>query len=249
MKALFPISLSNQRFSTSLVIPAIEGLVEKYDEVLFLVADRLQVYNRAVSLGGRNLAEASGHKADFGVFRNATRLTGTFEERRRWLDKVKLRLGERAVGMKWSIESVDSIADSKSFEILRNIDILNSVDPLFRQDILSSAVDFASRHPESLREVAVRLSTRYIIEELALSIRVRVHRKYYDEYYIGSTLLPAIRLYSGAYMATPWDIAGVKRGAASFRFFELARTHSEHPEWISVGMDSTEAEPFVRGHF
>lgn len=178
--------------------------------------------------------EVNGTNPNFEIFRSTTLLTGTFEERRRWLNKVRLRLGEKAVNMSWNIKSVDSVADAKAFRILRNIDILNSINPFFRQDVLSSAERFASRHTESYREVAVNLSIRYIIEELALSIRMRVLGNYYDEYYIGPTLLPAIRLYSGAYVATPWELAGVKRGSASFRFFELMQIDSDHFEWKNV---------------
>lgn len=229
MKALFPISLSNQRFSTALVVPAIDSLVDKYDEVLFLIADRLQVYNRAIGFSD-NLHTRS----KFEGFRKMVRLTGTFEERRRWLDKVKIQLGERAIAIKWRIESIDAIADAKAFEILRNIDILFGVDRKFRLDVQESANDFALRHPEHLRSVASLLSTRYILEELALSIRMRVQRRYTDEYYIGSTLLPALRLYSGKYVATPWELAGLQPTKADFRFFELIQQDLAPPYWAQV---------------
>jgi hypothetical protein len=234
-RALFPISLSNQRFSTQIVTPAIEEILDKYDEITFLVADRLQSYNRAIAVSAFH-GDADRQASGADLFGQATRLTGTLQERRRWLDRVKLRLGEAALNITWRIESVDDVADAKSFAILRQVDILFGIDTSFRRDVVTAAHEFADRHPPHLREVATMLSIRYIIEELALSLRMRAQRRFYDEYYIGESLIPARRLYDGRYMASPWQLAGVKPTGQPFRFFALNPARSTGHHWRELGL-------------
>jgi hypothetical protein len=45
-KALFPISLSNDRFSTEAVVPAIREVLSQYDDIILLIADQMQIFNQ-----------------------------------------------------------------------------------------------------------------------------------------------------------------------------------------------------------
>ncbi len=49
-KALIPISVDNPGFSTSLMVSALSALNEKYDELVFLIADDLQLYNKVTNV-------------------------------------------------------------------------------------------------------------------------------------------------------------------------------------------------------
>ena len=57
--ALFPISLSNQVFSTEKVLPALPYIFTRHERVVFFVADHLQIYNKALRLAeGKSPAAA-----------------------------------------------------------------------------------------------------------------------------------------------------------------------------------------------
>lgn len=232
-RALFPISLSNQRFSTLTVVPALESIVTLYDDFAFLIADRLQSYNRAIAAAAAYSATSSEYDKKE-MFAQANELVGTFSERRKWLEKVKARLGVQSQVVSWHVLSVDDVADAKSFAILRRLDILFGIDSRFRKDVMDAADQYSAKHPQHVHEIARLLSARYIIEELALSIRMRVQRRYFDEYYIGETLRPARNVYRGCYMASPWELAGLKEGSYTFRFFELSSATDGSNYWSQV---------------
>ena len=46
-KALFPISIDSKRFNTIETINAINKIEKYYDEIIFLIADEIQIYNKS----------------------------------------------------------------------------------------------------------------------------------------------------------------------------------------------------------
>jgi hypothetical protein len=55
-KALFPISVDSKRFSTEETINALNN-IEPVDEIIFLIADGLQLYNKAAQINIGNPLE------------------------------------------------------------------------------------------------------------------------------------------------------------------------------------------------
>jgi tRNA-dependent cyclodipeptide synthase len=220
--ALFAISLSNERFSTEFVVPAVDSLLDRYDEITFLIADKLQLYNSAL-----RFYATLGHNADgqrVRPFDAESRLSSTLNERKRWLNRVREHAGAKATHVKWNILSVEDISDSRAFAILRRVNILLGIDQHFRADIRGAALDYAARH-QQFPETAALLSEKYIIEEIALSVRLRVISEIFDEYYIGTSLKPIVHIYQNKYLASPWELAGLEaRPDMKFRFFDASAT-------------------------
>src|SRR6267143_1292851 len=114
-KALFPISMSNQRFSTRKMVAALQGVFGEFDEWIFLIADRLQFYNRA-----SRVAEGASLQRLLLDMGSENKFS---EQRRRWLEKIKAYLGETAHQHAWRVLSVDDLADGQCYAILRNITV------------------------------------------------------------------------------------------------------------------------------
>lgn len=227
-RALFPISLSNQNFSSRRVLPALAALRGKYKEILFLVADRLQDYNRALALASKPGTSRSREESTSGWLDSLD----SFSERRRWLEKILSRVSLIDTGCQWQILSVDSVADSTAFSVMRRIDILYAVDSVFRNDVNRTVRQFVMRHTPDKAEAAELLSRRYVLEELALSVRLKVMQQCFDEYYLGKSLPPALNLYNGVYRANVWELAGLERRPEQFRYFEWRRDAGETEDWI-----------------
>ncbi|WP_459858913.1 hypothetical protein [Dongia sp. agr-C8] len=228
--ALFPISLSNQKFSSKIVFPAIELMLGRYQKIVFLVADQLQLFNRAAS------ADASADLSR--VMKGFSYDSNTLNERRAWLERLRLRMGERSVGLEWRILGVDEVADRRCYKILRNVIVAYHVLPPFRSDVDIAAWEHV-RHSSKTAENSVHhsLSVSYIIEEIALSLRLRVVGKILDEYYVGSTLPPVLKLYDGKYPIDVYTLSGVKKREEHYNFFDLTMTMRDF-RWDQVEIDS-----------
>jgi hypothetical protein len=113
---------------------------------------------------------------------------------------------------------------------------LYDLDSVFRRDVDNSAEDFAIRmvggaDDEVLFTKAARMSANYIIEELSLSIRVRVVDNVEVEYYIGKTHAPILKAYRGEYMASVWDLAALKPANTTFQFFQYHNSTDDERLW------------------
>jgi hypothetical protein len=116
--------------------------------------------------------------------------------------------------------------------------ILYDLDHKFRDDVDEWAKSFVdNRYNDiflSVRRDICRMSVRYILEEAALSIRIRVLRKIADEYYIGKTIDPILGIYSGRYLKNAWELAGVPVQDTNFSFFEYAPDDLRTARWRRV---------------
>jgi hypothetical protein len=209
---LFPISLSNQAFSTARVLPLLENLSARYRKIVFLVADHLQIYNKALRVG-----------EDV----NFSDLVRTFdsdqeylEQRRAWIERLSAMLQMPPEERLWTVIGVEEMADSSCFKIFRNVMLLYYADQRFQQDIDALALRHASSRNEKYPlERRVMLSKGYILEEIAISIRIHVLEGISDEYYLGAQVRPLLRLYGGGYGVTVEDLAQHDRGSRQTRFF------------------------------
>ena len=213
-KALFPISMSNQHFSTTNTKEALKGIFEQFDEWIFLIADQLQFYNRAY-----RVAEGASLQRLLLDMRPSSQFSN---QRRRWLQKVKVRLGEIAQQHRWRILSVDELADSQCYAILRNVTIAFHTVDVLHQDIIEAAAEH-TRQRQHVRFVDCmeRLSLAYILEEIALSIRLRVIEKVEAEFYMGEYLKPVLRLYRNQYPIDVFSLAGQQEEETRFDFYDF----------------------------
>jgi hypothetical protein len=215
--ALFPISLSNQHFSTDNALPAVARLFERHEKIVFFVADHLQIYNKAAELSAGQVGALID---DFG--------SGKYylDQRRRWVERMVARLDRALTDGKWTVQGVDDVTDSQCFRIFRNVMIAYYSDRAFRADIDGAARTHAKRRGNDPDEDEARelLSRGYLLEEIALSVRLHVTAGIGHEYYLGSQIAAVLKLYSGTYAFDPFDLAEMSRPTAPIRFYFLANT-------------------------
>lgn len=210
---LFPISLNSERFSTEHVRPILKSISNQYLRIVIIIADQLQVYNSMImNLGAENPGT---------VIRNFAEKDHRFEERTRWIWRIARDLN--ICEQKWTIIGINDIADQSCFKIFRNVMLLFAADASFRDCVTSAA----RSHVYSMRGVdyddrRVNLSALYILEEIALSIRLHVGENIPHEHYLGRLAEPVKRLYLGEFSTSVFALAGVAEVPdAQFNFFEL----------------------------
>jgi hypothetical protein len=212
--ALFPISLSNQEFSTERVLPVLPYIFARHEIVVFLVADHLQVYNKALRLAeGFALSE---------IVQDFSGRHHYLQQRNRWIERLAGRISASNVNERSKVIGVDDIADGRCFRIFRNVMLAYYGVPEFRSDVHQAAHEHAMQRNEryALRE-REGLSCGYLLEEIALSIRIHVLDGIDHEYYIGNHAAPVLNLYAGKYDFSPFDLAEIPRGDRKVRFYAL----------------------------
>lgn len=225
-KALFPISLSNQDFSTDIVLPLLPNLFDRYDHVTFLVADHLQIYNKAL-----RLTEGLVLKEIIEGFSGGPHY---LEQRSRWIARTIHSLGASIEDERWAVLGVDDLADADCFRIFRNVMLAYYAVPAFRHDIDAAASAHAEvrqdKYPLEQRRL---LSRGYLLEEIAVSVRIHIVGGVRDEYYLGTQTTPVLGLYDGRYGFTAFDLAERSDDGVPNRFFGL----SEAPEGDSWALN------------
>jgi hypothetical protein len=238
-KALFPVSLSNDRFASKLVISAIAGVAHDYDDITILIADKLQVYNGVSRVIVEDLRDPK--KTGFSFMDIERKVSQTLIERERWLKRVQAGIGPRSEGIKWHVHSLAAFGDHMGFDVLRRVSIMYDIDHDFRADVDQWARAYVNkRYGEASPNVLTRLyrlSARYIIEEAALSIRIRVFGRLTDELYAGDTTEPIARLYWDRYSNSVWDLAGLPSSECRFSFHEYSAGSDDTIQWREIQDD------------
>lgn len=231
-RAFFPVSLSNDRFSTRNVAAAISQVLERYREIYVLIADRIQIYNR---IAANEAPGKEGGEARLAFATVERGISDTLKEREQWMNRLRLQLGHGILKTDWKVYSVADISDSRCYDILRRVLILDDVDAAFRGDVDAAASEFvASRagcRADHDRQTLFRMSRRYILEEAALSLRIRVCHGLEDEYYIGKTSEPVANIYSGRYRADCWELVGINPKPLKFSFYEYSAVSDRVQAW------------------
>jgi hypothetical protein len=207
---LFPISVDNTVFSTENTLGAISELLSDFDKITFLIADRIQVYN--------DIAKREGDLTGILSLDWSGSYRRDFAERRRWLHKLRDRL-PRSRGQIWRIMGVDDAVDRHAYVALRSVWLLYKFDRDFSADINATAKEFCARH-QTQSSLLYDMSLAYLVEEIAINIRLRVMRGIFDEFYMGATLGILPRLYDGHYSKTAEELMGRHaRAPGTFRFW------------------------------
>jgi hypothetical protein len=226
-KALFAISIDSSLFTTERTIAALEQICNEHDGVLFLIADALNVYNKVNSL--KTPEEIVDVLAGF-TAKSEQQLT----QRTTWLSRIRNRLPERAQGIEWKVSGMRPFMDSECYAIYRRLLLLFHTTPEFRHDVVSAA----ERHLKNSQtivpgtEVRQRLSESYVLEEIAMALRIRAVEGYEDEYYLGIFFEPMLGIFEGKYSVSLSTIVGGPI-SLSFRFFKLGHSEAD-PLWVEV---------------
>lgn len=222
MKAFFPISVTTRLFSSDRMKQALPYLEPQYKEFIFLIADRLQMYNDAISI----------RKAEIDIYRSwAHRPSSLFTQRAKWLKKVLHECGidESRV----MILSIDDIADGEAFLTFRKLLVFYNLNHDFHEAIEGEAHDATDRKASYIDyELVRRMSRIYVLEEIALNIRIRSRFNVYDEYYLGPQMKIFPDIYHGRFS---WFLkeAGIasEYRLSSARFFY----YDENVRWKEYG--------------
>jgi len=221
-RMLFPISVGNRRFSFDRVRSALRPLLSgQYSECVFLIADQLHLYNKV-----RHVASGQELGKALNQFRTRNR---ELETRKAWLRNLEESFRREGDSKSWTIISSNDVSDVNYAHVHRRLLAAFSAVRSFRDEIQSTARTFLSnRFGDEVNETWCRLSEYYLIEELALNVRVRIWNDIRDEYYLGDFHSPLLRLYGGAYGFTVGDLTGKEVNGLDFRFHHL---EAEPAQW------------------
>lgn len=189
--------------------------MDHYDEIVFVVADYLQIYNKIMQSPDPSTLPS--------VLKGFRERQQHIRQRRRWLERLRQRLNPMAHENcpRWTVLSVEDVTDCRCFRIFRNVMLAYYAIDDFREDVAADAHRHASsRRGDFPLHIGERLSTGYLLEELALSVRIRVVGKIWDEYYDGPQAAFIIKTYAGAYPVSVFDLAEEEPNSSNiFRFF------------------------------
>jgi hypothetical protein len=226
-KALFPISVDSKHFGTEETINALNNISIPYSEIVFLVADGLQLYNKA--------AQSSTNDSSLNTIISNFKLNNNYYvERERWLQSVKSKTNNLVSNAYWNITNIFLISDNVFHDIYRNIFVSYLSLGNFRNDVIHAAKKHRKRISKQFSEYDLELSIAYIIEEIAVNLRLRVVEKIEAEYYIGSLLEPLVNLYFGKYDIDVFTLAGVSKYEMEFKFYYVEEYDSKNLIWRSV---------------
>ena len=209
---LLPISIGSDYFRTGRYSEVLRCVPGNYDRVIFFVADRLQLYNRALT-SGVGLGE---------TIRLFFSGNDYLRERIQWIRKLG-----KSTNLDWIMSArilgIDDISDLSFTRILRNVHLLFACDESFREDVQHWALSYveALNIPTGFEvDLRTRLSTEFVLEEIACNVRLRVGLQIDDELYPGEFPIALPNLYrQGRYSATAEDLAMVHHSARRYRFF------------------------------
>lgn len=221
-RMLFPISVSNKRFSFERVRSALRPLLaDGYEELIFLIADKLYLYNKCRRV-------VSGQ--DLGItLRDFTGRNRELETRKAWVRNLEKSFKREGENNLWTIVSSDDVSDERYAHVHRRLLIAFATIGIFREEIKSTTRSFLSdRFGSELKEEWLRLSEYYLLEELALNVRVRVWGNIHDEFYLGDYHAPLVRMYAGHYGFSVADLTDMDVRGSDFRFHRL---EAEPAQW------------------
>jgi hypothetical protein len=175
----------------------LEQIKDAYDQFVFIIADRLQMNNEMYNR----------EKSQRQIYRYwAKEPTEAYTQRSNWITRVnkKLKINRN----RYEILSMDDIADKETFLILKKVYLLYSLDDKFRSTITNEARMTVARRSGCLNyDIALEMSRVYLLEEIALNIRVRAKLYLMDEYYLGPQQAILPQLFSGKFS---WFFAEAK---------------------------------------
>jgi hypothetical protein len=225
-RVLVPISLNAQRFSTSNMTKYVFPELSELCETWFFVPDEIQIFNKMGHVAdGRSFASAL---FDFKSKRNYV------EERRLWLEAMRRDGAVLLNHCGWKVLGVSDIADSMYSRIRRNVTIAYCTLQKIRDDVDGTALYYATqRYAGSASHPEIALSRTYVLDEIALSVRLHVVENISIEVYFGKQFDVILNLYRGVYGYSVFDLAEMVSTQCEFEFRHLSDA-SLPSSWVSV---------------
>lgn len=229
-KILLPISIGSSFFRSATYGEALFGVPGQFEERVFFVADRLQIYNRGVSANAR-VGE---------IIEKFYRGNDYLAERSSWLTRLS-KTSRLAWIRKASVIGIDAISDLSFVRIHRNVNLLYACDAVFQDDIDAWANTYLRTLdvPTGFSgEAKTRLSVEFVLEEVSYNLRLRVLEQFDAEFYPGRYPGALLRLYRGNhYSATVAELTGEQVSSRAFEFFSLSGQGPRLGNWINVTDD------------
>lgn len=223
-RALIPISVDNPAFSTRTMVAALSAIPARYEEYIFFIADDLQLYNKAVTVQeGSELVN---------VLKTFNERAAYFTEKTNWLTNVRNKLNNDIANSTWTFSNIATYSDERLHDILRNVFILYSTVPKFSRDVEEAARNYVTRTEKSYSSKEVELSTFYILEEIAVNLRIRVEGHIDEEYYLFNYPKPMIDVYAGCYGISPFTLVGLRDEDEEFAFYRFVSERDSY--WTRV---------------
>lgn len=244
-KALFVVSLDIAHAPVTETVSKLQKILAIHDKVLLFLADQMQVYNLAATV-------RDGKKLDDIL----TEFDGKSSVSRRlvsWAQKVAYEMslgisGAKVDASRIQILTVNDISDGQFAKIFRRVITAYHTLSAFQQDVHDAATHHVTHkmdrypnavgsfgsggiedYPKERYDLEVSLSKAYILEAVALNMRLRLILDLESEYSVKGYLKPLVRLYSGGYAVKVHSLAGVPDVGKAFKFFEWYRHIQE--EW------------------
>lgn len=224
-KALFGISVDSKRFGTDETVSALNSISPNHTELTFLIADGLQLYNKATQYE---------HKKELRDILEKFRLKNDYYlEREKWLQTVKTKVKDEISQLPWEVKNIFSISDNLFHNIYRNVIIAHMALDDLRFDIKITAEEHRKKYPNSSSDYDINLSIAYIIEEIAINLRLRVVERIETEYYLGKLPEPLLNLYKNKYKVDVFTLCNIEKFDMNFEFYHSPDTET-FDGWISV---------------
>jgi hypothetical protein len=226
-KALFPVSVDSELFTTDRATKALSLIGDTYDEIFFIIADTIPLYNKAMSI--KSPADFSQTTKEFQTTKQVYRT-----DKSRWLKKVTSKIFNSCSKPMCSILDTNDLYDKDFFDIYRNIIIMYSTSNKFRDDVITSVNEhFYGKNTATIQHKKLKLSTAYILEEIALNIRTRTSLKIESEYYLGSLPKPLLSLYNNDYGVNIYDLTNIEKSNIDFSFYTFME-ETDTPYWKKI---------------
>jgi Zn-finger domain-containing protein len=156
-----------------------------------------------------------------------------YVEREKWLHSLKSKITPPIADSIWTIKNIFHVSDNVFHDIYRNTFISYLAIEYFRNDVIETAKKHREHINERYTKYDLELSVAYVIEEIAINIRLRVIDNIDAEYYLGELPKPLLKLYKNKYQVNVLTIAGKQKSDIEFKFFHSPNKLEKH-HWIEV---------------
>lgn len=212
-RAFVGISLDSRAFTRPWVRFALRHILDRHEHALLVLADELFVYTR--------MAEWAGEAVKLRVTQASSAAHELAAQRHRFFESEIGRLAhtERA---RVTLAAWSAYSDAVYARLWRRLWIAYSSLPRFRAAVDEVALGHAVRAKAGRPVPKQReLNVAYILDELAMAIRITEIAGYNTEYHPGPDLTLATALYAGRFAADGLSVEELIAGPARRKFIFL----------------------------
>lgn len=189
--AFIGVSLDSKLFSIDWIRLALQYILDRHDSLLFLLADDLLLYTRTARFSGLNPILDFPKAYSYANKRLHEFQTFLFSE----IDRVDTKR------CKIYVKQWGEFSDNIYVQILRKLQIAFTVVTPFRESVNKIARQHVDNSMKGLQiPSAFETSIAFILDEIAMCLRVTEFGEYNHEYYPSSQTDVLTKLYSGTFL-------------------------------------------------